>query len=598
MPRDWGHKSTKKPRRQSKRSTTDTRIQTAGILILVASGIVISRLFFLMVMQHGFYTALAAGSHEVYSELIPTRGKIYMQDSRTGEAYPVAMNRDYYLIFLDTRQFESDEDIALVTSTLITALEIPEDDIDRRKEISDKAKKDNDPYEPIAEKVPTEVVDALREQDLPGVGFIRRSYRFYPEGDFAGPIIGFVGKTTDGQTVGQYGLEGYFEATLAGSGGFFSGKKSASGLWIPTAGRSFDPPEDGADIYTTIDRQIQYTACKELEAAMEEYGATSASLVIMEPRTGAIRTMCSLPAFDPNIYNQVEGITVYNNTTIFTPYEVGSIFKPLVMAAAINEDLMTPDTYFYDSGSVEARCTKEIRNADLKIYEDQTMTGVLENSINTGMVHVAKLLGKERLVAYLERMGFGVKTGVELDTEAAGTIATLYRNPGDDIDCYAATASFGQGFTATPLQIVTAYSAIANGGQEVEPYIIERTEYASGKVERHKPGIAPSMFSNRTAGLVGGMMVSVVDQGHAGGAGVPGYYIAGKTGTAQIPGPGGYTEETNHSFIGYGPVEDPQFVMLVKFEKPQRRFSSQTAAPVFGKIASWLVDYYGIAPTR
>lgn len=582
-------------RSNKQQAQTDTRIQTAGILILLLATIVIGRLFFLMVMRHNFYTALAAGSHEVYAELIPERGRIYMQDTRDGTRYPVAMNRDYFLVYLDTRQFDDETDIGLVTSTLITLLEIPEEEAPL---VSQKAQKENDPYEPIVEKVSQDIVDQLQAAELPGVGFIRRSYRFYPEGTFAGPVLGFVGKDTEGRPIGQYGIEGEFDEELAGSGGFFSGKKSASGLWIPTAGRSLDVAVDGADIVTTIDRQIQYVACNRLRAAMAEYGASGASLIIMNPQNGAILAMCSLPDFDPNDYGYVTSIRAYNNDAIFTPYEVGSIFKPLVMAAAINEELVTPDTYFYDPGSTEARCTKPIRNADLKIYEDQTMTGVLENSINTGMVHVARLLGKERLVSYIESLGFGVKTGIRLDTEAAGTIQTLYQNSGDEIDCYAATASFGQGFTATPLQIVTAYSMIANGGTQVIPYIWEKIEYPDGRIVRYKGTDTASVFSKRTTSLIGGMMVSVVDNGHAGAAGVPGYYIAGKTGTAQIPGPGGYTEETNHSFIGYGPVEDPKFVMLVKFEKPARRFSSQTAAPVFGDIAKWIFDYYAIPPSR
>lgn len=579
----------------SSRRSDDARIRIAGLLIICLATVVIVRLFYLMVVRHEFYTALAAGAQEVYAELIPERGRIYMQDSRDGTVFPVAMNRDYYLIYLDTRQFMTPEDIARVTSTLSTALGF---DVEATKRLSSQALKVQDPYEPVAEKVAEDIVTILKAEALPGVGYIRRSYRFYPEGNFAGPLLGFVGKREDGGVIGQYGIEGYFDTVLAGSGGFFSGKKSATGLWIPAAGRSRTSAEDGADIYTTIDRQVQYVACNRLEAARQTYAAETASLVIMDPATGAVRALCSTPGFDPNVYNEVDTINRYNNDTIFTPYEVGSIFKPLIMAAAVNEELVTPDTYFYDPGSADARCTKPIRNADLKVYEDTTMTGILENSINTGMVHIAKLLGKTRFIRYMEAMGFGVKTGITLDTEAAGTIQTLYVNAGDEIDCYAATASFGQGFTATPIQIATAYSSVANGGVKVEPYVVEKIVYPNGRIERHLPAASNAIFSKRTTQLTSGMMVSVVDNGHAGAAGVPGYYIAGKTGTAQIPGIGGYTAETNHSFVGYGPVEDPAFVMIIRFEKPARRFSSQTSAPLFGDIASWLLSYYGIAPTR
>lgn len=574
---------------------TDTRIRIAGLTILGVGAVIITRMAMLMLVQHGFYEALAAGSHEVYAELFPERGTIYTQDVRNGELYPLAINRDFYIVYLDTRNIPNDEIRESIITTFVELFEF--DDVQKEK-IRNSVYKKDDPYEPIAEKVPEEIAEVLRQKDLPGVGLIRRSYRYYPEGAFAGPVVGFVGKTEEGTDVGRYGIEGHYESVLAGSGGFFSGTKSATGLWISTAGRSIEEPENGANIVLSLDHTIQYRACTRLKAAMEEYEAASASLIIMDPITGKIIAMCSYPDYNPNEYNKVSSITQYNNTTIFTPYEVGSIFKPLVMAAAMNESLVTPQSVFFDSGEAAGICDKPIRNADLKRYDNQTMTGVLENSINTGMVYVAQQLGKKKLIEYIEDYGFGIKTGIKLDTEASGTINTLYVNSGDNIDCYAATASFGQGFTATPIQMVTAYSAIANGGFLMEPSIIDRIEYPDGKVERYNPKSIRRVLTTRTASLVGGMLVSVVDAGHAGGASVPGYYIAGKTGTAQIAGEGGYSDETNHSFVGYGPVSDPKFVMLVKFEKPKRRFSASTAAPVFGDIASFLVQYYQIPPSR
>jgi cell division protein FtsI/penicillin-binding protein 2 len=571
------------------------RISSAGIILLVLSGIVLTRLFYLMVIQHDFYTALAAGTHEVYAELVPERGRIFMQDIRTKEPFPVAMNRDYYLVYIDTRQFTSEEDIRLVTSTLTEVLGLTEEQVAK---LNVQAQKINDPYEPVTEKVPEGTVDELRSKELPGVGFIRRLYRFYPEGNFAGPVIGFVGKDEQGVSIGRYGLEGYFDDVLAGTGGFFSGKKSATGMWIPTGGRSLDSAIHGSDIYSTIDRNIQYYACRRLYQGLLEYNATSASLVMMHPKTGAILAMCSIPEFDPNEYGDVTDARAYQNDSIFVPYEVGSIFKPLVMAAAINEALVTPDTYFYDSGSVDANCTKPIQNANLVVHKDQTMTGVLQQSINTGMVYITNLLGKERFVRYIERMGFGLKTNITLHTEAPGTIASLYQNKGNSIDCYTATASFGQGFTATPLQMVTAYSAIANGGMKVSPHIVEKTIGDDGKITRHTLGQPEEVFSSRTANLVTGMMVSTIDNGYSGRARSPGYAMAGKSGTAQIAGIGGYTAETNHSFVGFGPAESPEFVLLVKYEKPQVRFAESSAAPVFGDISLWTLQYLNIPRTR
>ncbi len=576
-------------------SGQDTRLRIAAVFVLGLALAITARLFFLMVMQHGFYTALAAGSHTLYAQLFPERGSIIVQDSRTGEEFPVALNKDVFTVFVDTRDITSEDEAESVAEQLAQSFAY---DDEKKLALFYRINDTDDPYEPIEKGVEEVLVDQLKEKELPGVGFVRQSARFYPEGNLAAQTVGFVGKNDEGNDIGRYGIEGYWDEELSGSGGFLEASKSLAGGVIPLAGKSFKPAKDGSDILLTIDRTLQYAACERLREGMEEYNATSASLIIIDPHSGAIRAMCSLPDFDPNIYNQVEDVRMYNNTNIFTPYEPGSIFKPLTMAAALNEEHVTPDTYFYDSGSREAHCTKPIRNADGKIYEDQTMTGVLENSINTGMVYVVEQVQKMPFIQYLEKFGLGVKTGIRLSSETTGTIDTLYQNKDERVDCYTATASFGQGITVTPLQMASAFSAIANEGKMMRPYIVEEIREEDGKVIRTYPEVSSDTMSSRAASLLSAMLVRVVDSGHAGAAAVSGYYVAGKTGTAQIAGRGGYTEDTNHSFIGFAPVDDPAFVMLVKFEKPERRFSSATAAPVFGDIATFMLDYYQIAPGR
>jgi len=548
-----------------------------------------------MVLQHAFYTALAAGSHTLYEQLFPDRGSVYIQDSRTGEEFPLAINKDVFTIFVDTRQLETEEDSNNVVDALASAFSY---DDEKKMDILDRINGKDDPYEPVEQDVEESIVDSLKEKKLPGLGFVRHPIRYYPEGTLAAQTIGFVGKTDDGSDIGRYGIEGYWQEELAGSGGFLEASKSLGGGVIAFASKSFKPAQDGADILLTLDRTLQYKACERMRVAMEDYGATSGALLILEPKTGAIRAMCSLPDFDPNTYNKVEDARAYNNTTIFTPYEPGSIFKPITMAAALNEEKVQPDTYFYDSGSVDANCTKPIKNAESKAYKDQTMTGVLENSINTGMVHVVQQLGKHPFISYLESFGFGVKIGIQLDSETTGTINTLYVNKKDDVDCYTATASFGQGITATPLQMASAFAAIANGGTMMRPYIVQEVRYADGTIDRTVPEVLRNIVSNHAASLLSAMLVRVIDSGQAHAAAIPGYYIAGKTGTAQIAGPGGYGIDTNHSFVGFGPVDDPKFVMIVKFEKPKRAYADSTTIPVFADVGAFLVDYYHIPPSR
>lgn len=576
-------------------SNPDTRIRVISLCIVIVGFLVVGRLAILMLWQHTFYETLATSSQEITSQLVPKRGDIFVQDSRTKEAFPVALDKDVYLMFADTRSITTDKEASDVANALAPIFNYNDE---KKLAVYLQLNKRTDPYEPIEQRIDEDTMEQVKAQQLPGIHFVRKSERLYPEGVLAANTIGFLGKDKDGSDIGRYGVEGYWNAELAGKGGFLEGRKSASGGWIPLAGRLFEPAEDGVDVVLTIDRTIQYKACEILREAAAGYGAVSASLIVMEPFTGAILAMCSVPDFNPNEYGKVENVDAYNNTNIFTAYEVGSVFKPLVMAAAINEGLVNPNSPFHDTGIRTGLCSTPIRNANQKAYNDTDMTGVLENSINIGMVYIAELLGKGRFIEYVEKFGFGTKTGIELDSEVGGDIRSLYTNKGNKIDCYGATASFGQGITATPMQVATAYGAIANGGMLMQPRIIDEIRYKNGKVEKMRPKEVTQVITKKTASLVSGMLVRVVDEGHATAAGVEGYYVGGKTGTAQIAGPGGYSTETNHTFVGIAPIEEPKFVMLIKFEKPQRAFADSTTTPTFHKIAKFILDYYQVAPVR
>ncbi|MBT3419247.1 MAG: penicillin-binding protein 2 [Candidatus Magasanikbacteria bacterium] len=577
-------------------SNVDSRLRLVGIICGLFAVLVGVRLFVLMIVEHDVYTDIATGSHGITQRLIPERGEIFIQDTRTGDEFPLAINKDQFIVFADTRAILDDEMAEDVAEGLA---EVFSYDDEKKFSVYLQVNKRTDPYEPLEKNIEESVVEVLRELDLPGISYVRVPRRLYPEKHIASHVVGFVGKTEDGGDLGRYGIEGYWQQELAGNAGVFEGAKTAGGRWISIAGRLFRPAEDGVDLLLTIDRTLQFQSCEMLREAMELYEAEGASLIIMDPRNGAIRAMCSLPDFDVNDYSQVVSGNVYNNKAVFAPYEIGSIFKPIAMGAALNEGAVTPKTVFHDSGSKQDICQHPITNADGKIYGDTTMTGVLENSINTGMVYVVEQIGKKVFREYVEQFGFGIKEGIQIDTEASGTIDSLSENRGDNIDCYAATASFGQGITATPLQMVSAYSAIATGGELIKPYIVDEVRHSDGKVDKTKRTAIRRVLTPRTSTFLKGMLVNVIDSGQAKLARAPGYYIAGKTGTAQIPGPGGYTEDTNHSFIGFGPVDNPAFVMLIKLEKPKSgRFSSVTAAPTFGKIAQFLLEYYHIEPER
>ncbi len=570
------------------------RLQVIRVVFLLIITAIIIRLFTLMIMQHSFYTALASDSHEVFAELTPERGSIYLENN-DGKLTPLALNRDKFIVFADTRRYEDPKTPLEVTNALTDFFDY---DDEKKTEVLEQLQKENDGYEQLEKNIDEETKNRLEALKLPGIYFTRFRERFYPEGVLAGPVVGFVGKNETGESVGRYGIEGYWNSVIGGNGGFLEGIRSAKGAWIPLAGRSFEQAVDGANLILTLDRTLQDEVCERLRAAVKTYEAQSGSLIIMDPLSGAIITMCSIPDFDPNEYGKVENPSSYNNLSIFESYEPGSVFKPITMAAALDAGVVKPGDPFTDTGSADGNCKKPIQNAENRNYGAQDMSGILEHSINTGVVYIVKKLGKEIFRSYVEKFGFGTKTGLELDTEVPGTIAGLYENKGDKVDCYTATASFGQGITVTPLQMVTAFSAIANGGKLMKPYIVKRIEYANGKIEDIDPTEVRQVIDKHTADTVAAMMVRVVDFSEGIRGKVPGYYIAGKTGTAQIAGPGGYSTETNHSFIGFGPVDNPKFVMLIRLEKPQRSYANITAAPLFAQITTYLMSYFHIPPER
>lgn len=571
------------------------RIQAATWFLFIGIAIILARLFYLMVWQHEFYTALAANSHETSNSLTPKRGEIFIQDSRTGTTFPVAINQDVYIMFADTRLIKSNEAAENVGNALSEKFNYS---TERKFELIKQLNKRTDPYEPIEQKLDQKTMEDIKNLKLTGIGFARVPQRYYPEKNLAASVIGFVGKNKDGAPWGKYGVEGYWQAELAGKGGVSEGLKSGNGVIRP---KSLQPAIDGTDLVLTIDRTLQYKACERLRQGMVEYKAESAALVIMDPFTGAVLVMCSLPDFDPNNYSQVQSIDVFNNRTVFTPYEPGSIFKPIGMAAALNESVVLPNTPFTDTGRRDGVCQGPIQNAGNRVHGAMDMTTVIVKSINTGMVFVMDHLGKDKFVKYVKRFGFGVESGIDLDTEVSGTIDSLSINKGNKIDCYTGTASFGQGVTVTPLQMATAFSAIANGGNLMRPYVVKEKRFADGHVEITKPKTEGTVLTRRGASQIANMLVMAVDTGYAGRARVAGYRVAGKSGTAEIADPNGkgYTQTYNHSFIGFAPAENPKYVMIVKYEKPTTHpYAESTSAQIFGELSKYLMEYYQVPPSR
>lgn len=561
------------------------RVQVVALIFFIFGGLIVVRLVMLQVLHHGFYKALAEGQHDIYEKLLPERGEISAQDTKDGKLYPLAINKDLHLVYASPKQITNPEE---ATQKLATVLNIDQDEILYRL-----AKK-NDGYEPIAHEIDDETWEKIKALAIAGVSSTTESVRAYPAPESFSHILGFVGYK-ENEKVGQYGLEGYFNEALAGQQGFLKAERDAGGRWITVGTKMLEEASDGDDLVLTIDYNVQFYACRELADSVSKQGADKGSLIIMEPATGKILAMCDYPSFDPNNYESAVNISVFNNSAIFDLYEPGSVFKPIAMAAALDLGKVGPNTTYEDKGYVQIGAYT-IKNSDGKTNGVQTMTNVLELSLNTGAIFAVQQVGNEEFYEYVKKFGFGEKTGIDLAQESTGDTSSL--SLGKDI--YSATASYGQGIAVTAIELIDAFSAIANGGELVKPYIVEKKVKENGFEVKTEPEIKRRVITKETARTLSAMLVSVVNKGHAARAQVPGYFIGGKTGTAQIPRKdgAGYEENIhNDTFVGFGPISNPRFVMLINMKQPRAsQWAEGSVVPIFGKVAKYLVEYYQIPP--
>jgi len=580
-----------KARRRQSTSQGSDRLRYLTIGVSIMTILIIGRMFYLQIPKHPFYEALAESQHALQQEIAPERGKIYAQNfAEPGKLIPLASNRTYWLLYAVPDDIENVSEAADQLLDVLPNLD--------REEVVSKLSKPNDLYEEIATKVSEEAYKKMSEKTIKGIYFTDERIRYYPEKNIGSHMLGFVGFGGGDEKIGQYGLEGGLQDVLAGTKGYVKADRDAGGRWIVVGTREFQDAKDGLSLELTIDETIQYTACTKLNAAVQKHGADSGSVIILNPKTGAILAMCGSPDFDPNAYNQVEDIGVYTNQVTSGAYEPGSIFKSITMAMAVNEEKVTPQTTYNDEGFVKIN-SYTIENSDKKAHGIQTMTQVLEGSLNTGAIFAMQQIGTEKFRDYVKDFGFGATTGSPIQGESTGNISNLDL-PGE---IYAMTGSFGQGISVTPLQMVSAYGVLANNGKLMKPYLIAKTLNPDGSTnEETQPEAIRQVIKSETATIIGAMLVNVVENGHGKKASVPGYYIAGKTGTAQVTSTNGRGYDTNNtigSFAGFGPVSDPAFVMLVRIDHPRDvTFAESTAAPLFGDIAKFLLHYLHISPDR
>jgi len=521
---------------------------------------------------------------EVINYLEGLRNSGYSQTLRLAAARGTIYDRGMQALAVNTLEYRVGISPNLVANPRQVATQLAAllnlDELDTFEKLSS-----DEPYVLLASRVSAEIGHQVAElkKEIPGINIEPIARRSYPQGTLAAQVVGFVG----GDLEGYYGVEGFYQEQLAGRA------RDELISNIP-----FDVPQDreedhGGNIVLTIDRDMQFLAESELQTAITESGSRSGTIIIMNPGNGDILAMASYPSFDPNTYFEVDDASLLINPAISQQYEPGSIMKVLTIASALEKGTVSPQDTYVDQGSIEIG-GRMIENWDRQAHGVVDMTQILVQSLNVGAATVSLRMGPSDFYSMFRAFGMARPTGIDLQGEASGTMYI----PGDEnwSESNLGTNSFGQGIAVTPLQMLTAISAIANDGLMMQPHVV-RQIIDGDLVQTSQPSALGRPISAETADIVTNMMVAVVRDGLDGNASVPGYTIAGKTGTAEIPSPVGYEPGASIvSFVGFLPADDPQVSVLIKLDRPSGYWGSEVAAPVFRRLAERLVILLKIPP--
>jgi len=565
-----------------KMNSQNSHLYVLMFLFFSLGATIIGRLFYIQVNQYNHYKELADLQQIDEEDLKAERGEIFFSDESTVLATNIGTKK----VFIVPREIKNIEKTSEILADVLKM---------EKADVLEKASQIDDPWIFLKE-IPA--IEGEKIKNIAGVHFESYLERFYPRERMASHVLGFYNK----ENKGQYGIEQYWQEELRGVDGYRKGVKDAKGKFILPLTK-IQEPVDGNDLILTLDPNIQLFLEIKTKEIFEKYAPRNATIIVLAPKTGEVLGMASLPNFDPNNYEEKENISVFKNPAILA-YEPGSIFKPFTAAMAIEEKKVTPQTTYYDSGEIKIG-SHTIRNSDLKSHGTQTMTNVIELSLNTGAVFMQQQVGNDKFLDYVKKFGFGTKTGIDLSGEETGSIANILHPQSGDGAIEYANASFGQGISATPIQILTAFTAIANQGQMVKPHLVKKIIHSSdGTEEEIETEVIGQVISAETASRVTAMMVSAVKNGYGKKAEVEGYLIAGKTGTAQASwsylgeNKGGYSSFFIQSFVDFAPAFDPAFIFILKMDAPTKgpQFSSDSLGPFAQEINEYLFNYLGIPP--
>ena len=553
------------------------RLTITKVLFLVVTLVVGGRAFQLQVLQGDRLMRLGQRQHLKEWIVLPKRGAVI---DRAGES--LALSLESQSVYARPHRIQNVDNVSRKLAAVLNL---------RVAEVKQKLTAAK-PFVWIKRQITAPEAEKIQVLNIDGIGMFYEPNRHYPQGQLAGQVIGFVGRDSEGLE----GLELKYNDYIRGEAGSSVTERDALGRRVLVQGVEGLQIPPGSDIHLTLDTAIQHIAEKELEASILKYRAKAGVAIIVDPFTGEVLALANYPSFDPNLYNK-QSADQRRNRAVADSYEPGSTFKTILAAAALEEDVVGKEDLFYCEMGKYPYAGKIIH--DTHPYGWLSFSKILQVSSNIGFTKVAEKLKKDRYFKYIEKFGFGHSTGIDVPGEVPGLLRKAESWSAIDL----ATHAFGQGISATPMQMVMAYAAIANGGFLMRPYITQRVVSPQGEVVlENQPHVVRRVVSEKTAKQLASMLSQVTTEGGTGAmANIEGFEVAGKTGTAQKADPvhGGYSNKRVGSFVGFVPANNPRLVALVLIDEPEGSvYGGVVAAPVFRNIAQGALRRMMVAPQQ
>lgn len=572
--------------------STNRRIKILAILCTTVMAIFVLRLFYLQVIEHGKYVALARQEQEKRLVIPAKRGEIYLMDD--GKPYKVVMNQTVYTMFVDPSIVDKPEAVLAAIRQVVGGNTV--------KGYAERIGLAKTRYQVVARQVSHTQAEMIRKRALKGVGFQAESARIYPEKSLAAQTLGFV--NFDG--TGQYGIEGKFDQDLQGTDGLLQSVTDVANVPLTIGDTNIDiAPKKGKDIALTIDRSVQSYVEQALADGLKRTGADSGSAIVMDPTNGKIMAMANLPTYDPGELTGITSFAQVNNGVVASPYEPGSVMKTFTMATGIDMGVVKPDTKYVNTDYITVD-DRTISNASKGQTGSITLQHALNWSLNTGMVTVAQKLGNGNSIDYKSRstmysylhdkFRLGELTGVEVDGESRGRIISPKEAEGNAVRY--SNMSFGQGMDLTMVQVAAGFSALINGGTYHSPTVVEGTVNGDGGIDQAParpsyPGVIKSSTSQQMREMILGAR-----RAFYAGKDRKGYDIGGKTGTSQTIVNGKYEDgQTIATYLGFGGDSGPKYVIMVQVSGKNKNLAGgNDANPIFTDISNWMIDYKKLQP--